>query len=130
MLVVLIMNKQLFIPVEPSTSYETVLTRSISILIKSNAFPPEESGYSSFESMEADDAALFIGSTKAVGGVDQDILRFTEVDRAKENTVSRMGFKDGPDAVAYLGFRAKGASEFGVLYETVLLRLLIAMFAS
>lgn len=103
---------QLFIPVEPSTSYETILTRSLSILGKSSAVPPEDSGFSSFDVIEAEDAALFTGSSTTVGGVLQDKMRFTELDREKQSTVSKMGFKDGSDAVAYLGFRNKGKSEY------------------
>jgi hypothetical protein len=87
------------------------LTRSLSILEKSSAIPPEDCGFSSFASIEAEDAALFMGSTGAVGGTTQDTMRFIEIDRSKQSTVSKMGFKDGQDAVAYLGFRNKGGSE-------------------
>lgn len=108
---ILFVSLQLFIPVEPSTSYETVASRSLSILKKSSAIPPEDCGFSSFASMKAEDAALFIGSTSAVGGTVQDKMLFIKLDRSKQSTVSRMGFKDGQDAVAYLGFRNKGESE-------------------
>lgn len=102
---------QLFVPVEPSTSYDIVITRSLSILAKSDAIPPEETQSDSFEEIKVQDAALFISGSAVVGGVTQETIRYAVIDRNKDDTISRMGFKDGAEAVAYLGFRAKGKSE-------------------
>ncbi|UZJ54848.1 hypothetical protein CBS101457_004168 [Exobasidium rhododendri] len=99
---------QLFIPVEPSTLYDTVLSRALSILLKSDALPPEGSDFTSFEEMHEIDAALFQGNLIVAGGGAQESMRYMEIDRSKQGTISKMGLKDGPEAVLYLGIRARG----------------------
>jgi hypothetical protein len=101
-------QRKLFIPVEPSTSYDKVISRALSILVKSDAIPPEESGFTSFQKMTEKDAALFQGSSSTAGGAFQESMRYMEIDRIKQDTVSKMGFKDGPEALTYVGFRQKG----------------------
>lgn len=104
-------TQKLFIPVEPSTSYNTLLTRSLHILAKSDAIPPQEIESISFEDIKVEDAALFIAGSAAVGGATKGVIRYVKIDGSKDNIISKMGFKDGADAVAYLGFRAKGKSK-------------------
>lgn len=138
LLPMLILALQLFLPVEPSTSYENVLSNSLSLLAKSDATPPKESRFASFDEMHAADASLFQASTHVAGGAMPETLRFMEIDRSKQGTVSKMGFKDGPEAVAYLGFRTRGQSEYGcfrmamcpMLIERLRLRHLQAPIAS
>ena len=104
---------QLFIPVEPSTSYETLVGRALGMLANSDASPPEDSSLAAFDGMQPDDVALFSGSTGVAGGAaaHDATIRFVELDRASQSTVAKMGLHDGAEAVVYLGFRSKVKGE-------------------
>jgi hypothetical protein len=94
------------------------VSRALSILAKSSAVPPDETGCTSFEDIREKDAALFLGSFTRAGGATQETMRFVELERSKCDTVSKMGFKDGPDAVVYLSVRSSGKGEWICMFKS------------
>ena len=103
---------QLCVPVDPNTTYDELARLSLDLLESTDAELPEGSNVESFEDLNLDDLAFFEGNTVVGANGPSDEIKFAELDRKKQSTISEMGLKDGADAILYIGFLNKAKSKY------------------